>query len=222
MKQRVIVVIATIALLLLAAPAEATMQSYTNQSEWAAATSGVFTIDFNDVSVGANGFSDYSLTGLQIHEVDFTANPNSEEGLVVYTQASAHTYRASYSGGFLVGNTWQTKTFTADLPASVNALAMLVLTEAPGGTIVFNFTPNDSYTMVTNSDTTPDFIGFVFDQPVESVTFDSANRNFVGIDDFAYGTVTETPEAGSIWLAGFGLLALLAARRLRHLRLSRR
>ncbi|MFB3776731.1 MAG: hypothetical protein ACE141_03945 [Bryobacteraceae bacterium] len=222
MKPTLLMLIAMIALMLLAAPAGATMQYFTNQSEWIAATSGVFTIDFDDVSVtGQYGYDDYSVTGLQIHGVDFSATPNSEGGLVLYSQSSAYPYRSSFSGNFLVGNTYGTKTFTANLPANVTALALLVLTENPGGTVAFNFTPTDSYTMVTTSDTTPDFIGFIFDQPVQSVTLDSGNRNFVGLDNFAYAIGdAATPEANSIWLGGAGILALWAARRMRRLRLQ--
>jgi hypothetical protein len=181
----------------------------------------VFTIDFTDVSVDTPpGYTDYSLTGLHLHDVDFSANPNTEGGLVVYSQNSAYTYRASFSGNLLVGNTWQTKNFTANLPANVSALSMLVLTETYGGRVTFTFSTGagDTRTVITTADTTPDFIGFVSDQPIQWVTLDSTDRNFVALDDFSYGEAA-TPEANTILLGGLGLAALWISRRMGRVQL---
>jgi hypothetical protein len=214
MRLTIAVSIALIVLTLLAVPAGATMEYYTSQSAWAAATSGVFVIDFNDVVVPSSpGYVDYSITGLQLHDVTFTANPATDEFYVVDSAFGPDSYRNSFApGNYLRGSTWQTRYFQAALPDNVNALAMLVLTDNRGGKVTFSFSTGDSKEVQTLNSATPYFVGFTFDQSVQWVKVDS-DQNFTALDNFAYG---ETPETGTILLGGIGLAALWAARRLRR------
>jgi hypothetical protein len=216
MKPSILISIAMIALSLLAAPAGATMQYFTSQSAWASATSGVFTIDFEDVAVPTPpGYADYSLTGLQLHDVTFTADVPVDYLWVIKSGTAEDYYKNAWgAGNFLRGSTWGTRYIQAALPSGVNALSMFVLTNVYGGSVTFSFSTGDSHVMSTTADTSPDFIGFVFDQPVGWARLDT-NQNFTALDNFAYA---QTPEANTIWLLGVGLAALLIARRLRRLR----
>ncbi|HSW50851.1 MAG TPA: hypothetical protein VLH09_11785 [Bryobacteraceae bacterium] len=218
MKPTVLMPIAMIALMLLAAPAGATMQYFTNQSEWIAATSGVFTIDFSGVVVpDVPGYVDYSIGGLQLHNVDFRANPEALEGVQVCSLGCEQ--RNSFSGNYLRGNTFGSKFFQATLPADVYALSMLVLTDPRGSTVTFSFSSSETKVMTTYTDTVPDFFGVISDQAIQWVRMESDGTNTVLLDNFAYGEAA-VPEANSIWLAGAGILTLWAARRLRRLRLQ--
>ena len=212
MKKLVFSLIAMIAFALLAVPAGATMQYYTSQSAWAAATSGVYTIDFNDIAVSGN-YNDYSITGLHLHNVDFTADVPVDYLWVIRGGTTDDVYNSWGAGNnFLRGSTWGTRYIQAALPEGVFALSMQLLTNVYGGTVTFNFSTGDTYVMSTTNDTSPDFIGFVFDQPVEWVRLDS-NQSFAALDNFAYA---ETPEANTVLLGGIGLVALWVARLLRR------
>jgi hypothetical protein len=217
MKPVTVLLIVMIIPLLLATPAEAALQYFTNESEWATATSGVFTIDFEDVSVdNPPGFNDYSIGGLQLHGVDFQANPESAEGLEV---CSVCEQGDSFAGNYLRGNTWGTKFIQATLPTDAYALSLLVLTDPRGSTVTFTFSTG-SYVMTTYSDAVPDFIGFISDVPLQWVRIGSDATNTVLVDNFAYGALAEadTPEPGTLLLGGLGFAALAAARLLRRAR----
>jgi hypothetical protein len=212
MKPSIVIPIAMIALTLLAAPAGASIEYFTSQSAWAAATAGVFTIDFEDVAVSdPPGYNDYSVGGLQLHDVGFAANPEESGGLRVCSLGCEQ--RSSFTGNYLRGNTWSTKFFQAALPADAYALSMLVLTDPRGSTVTFSFSTGDSYVMSTYTDTVPDFIGVLSDEPIQWVRMGSDGTNTVLLDNFAYGEAA-TPEANTILLGGLGLAALLVSRRL--------
>lgn len=217
MKPTNIVLIVMIALTLLAAPAGATMSYYSNQTSWEAATSNVFTIDFNDVAVPPSGFIDYSTTGVQLHDVTFTANPATEGGLQVGNLASGCYANAFGTGNyFLCGNTYDAKYFEAALPANVTAVAMNLLPSPYGNPVTLSFSSGDTQVIPALPNTTPVFAGFVFGQPISSVRFESTSF-FIGVDNFSYSQIEETPEASTLLLAGAGLISLLLARRLRRL-----
>jgi hypothetical protein len=220
MKPANAVLIVLIVLTLLAAPAGATMTYYSNQASWEAATSDVFTIDFNDVVVPDNpGFVDYSTTGLQLHDVTFTANPATESGLWVIMSGSGtdSVYPNAFgAGNYVRGNTWDTKYFQAALPASVNAVALRLMTVSFGSPVTLSFSTGDTQVVTTPSSATPIFAGFTFDESVAWVKIE-ATSTYAALDDFSYSELIETPEASTLLLAGAGLLSLLLARRLRPL-----
>ena len=89
MRPTIVFPIAMIALSLLAIPAGATITYYTDQSAWAAATSGVFTEDFEGISVDYTGYVDYTSTGLHLLDVDFTDNGTL---WVIHTPSAASYY----------------------------------------------------------------------------------------------------------------------------------
>jgi len=217
MKPATVALIAMIALTLLAAPAGATMTYYNSQSSWEAATSNVFTIDFNDVVVPTSpGYIDYSTTGLQLHDVTFTANPATADGIQV-GNASPWCYANAFGAGnyFLCGNTYLAKYFEAALPANVMAVAMNLLPVTYANPVTLSFSSGDTQVVPALPNATPVFAGFVFDEPVSWVKFE-ADSNFTGMDNFAYSQITETPEVSTLLLAGAGLISLLFARRLRR------
>ncbi len=215
MKPRIVLLIVTIILTLLAAPAGATMTYFTSQAAWAAATSDVFTITFNDIQVPSNpGWVDYSTTGLQLHGVTFSANPATFGGIQVGVWPDVCVVNAFGAGNnFLCGNTFGTKIFEAALPQLVVAVAMRLLPNPHSSSVQLIFSSGDSQTIPALPSATPVFAGFVFSQPVSWVRFDSAGANAIAVDDFSYGQV---PEASTVLLAGVGLISLLAARRLRR------
>lgn len=215
MKPTNVVLIVMITLMLLAAPAGATMTYYSDQTSWEAATSNVFTIDFSDVVVpDVPGYVDYSTTGLQLHDVTFTASPAAEEGLQVIKSAGVCPANAFGAGNyFLCGNTWEAKYFEAALPANVIAVAMNLLPVTYAFPVTLSFSSGDTQVIPALTSATPVFAGFTFDQPVSWVKFE-ATSNRTSLDNFAYSQITETPEVSTLLLAGLGMISLLFARRL--------
>jgi hypothetical protein len=225
MKLPVLALIAMIALLLLAVPAGATISYYASQSEWAAATSGVFTINFDDViNPNPPGFVDYSFSGLKLHDVTFTDTAHDEGQLIVATGYGADSFGFSFAGNYLRGNTWGDKSIIVTLPGNVYALSMVVLTGGIGGpiqagTVTFSFPAAESFPISIGADATPDFIGFISDQPIGSLTIGST-ENATALDNFSFGqtTVDPAPEANTLLLGGIGMALLLVVRRLRRFR----
>ncbi len=209
--------IALITSMLLAVPAGATMNYFNNQTDWLAATSNVFTIDFNDVSVNnPPGYVDYSATGVQLLDVTFTANPASDGGIQVGDMASGCISQGFGAGNyFLCGNTWGSKYFEAGLPAAVTAVAMNLQPAPYANSITLTFSSGDSQVIPALGSQTPVFAGFVFTQPITSLTFESGGANFIGVDNFQYNQLEETPEAGTALLGGLGIVSLVMARRMR-------
>ena len=214
MKPHNAVLIVLIVLTLLAAPAGATMTYYSNQTLWEAATSGVFTINFNDVDVpNPPGFVDYSITGLQLHDVTFTANPAAAGGIEVGNISGGCGANAFGADNyFLCGNTWDVKYFQAALPSNVIAVAMNLLPVSYGNPVTMSFSSGNTQVIPALTSATPVFAGFIFDQPVSWVKIE-ATSNYTALDNFSYA---QTPEASTLLLAGAGLLSLLLARRLRR------
>ncbi|MCC7173896.1 MAG: hypothetical protein IT159_01770 [Bryobacterales bacterium] len=209
--------IAMIWLTLLAVPAGATITYYNTQTAWEAATSNIFTIDFNDVVIPQNSsYVDYSTTGLQLHDVIFTENLASDYLWVIKSGTWEDTYPYAFgSGNYLRGSTWGTRYFQAALPSGVTALAMQLMTVAYGDTVTLSFSTGDSQEISTPAVAVPVFAGFVFSEPVEWVKIESTG-NYAALDNFAYNQgLGEIPEASTAWLGGVGLLSLLLARRLR-------
>ena len=215
MRLRIDLPIAMIALLLLAAPAGATMTYYTSQAAWAAATSDVFTVHFNDVVVPASpGYVDYSVTGVQLHDVSFTAIPATADGIQV-GNLPTWCYANAFGAGnyFLCGNTYGAKYFEAALPPEVVGVGMRLLPVPFSNSVSFAFSSGDTQVVPALASASPVFVGFIFDQPISWVRFESANANSIAVDDFSYAS---TPEASTLLLAGAGLFSLLVAKRLRR------
>jgi len=205
--------IATIALTLLAVPAGATLTYYSRQSAWLAATSNVFTINFDDPAVTT--YADYTTTGLQIGGVTFTG----QDLLRVYDAdwaGSGHGVPAAWTGDYLMGSGWG-KYVQVTLPANVYAVAAEVFSIPFGYQMSFSFSTNESYGPVATLSNDKKFVGFVSDQPLQWVRL-SAATGYTAMDNFSYSQMEmeATPESSSLLLAGLGLASLLVARRLRR------
>ena len=203
--------IATIVLTLLAVPAGATLTYYSSQAAWLAATSNVFSINFDDPAVTT--FADYTATGLKISDVTFTG----QDQLRVYDAdwaGSGHSVPAAWTGDYLMGSGWG-KYVQASLPTGVYAVAVEIFTIPFGYQMNFSFSTGESYGPVSTLPNDKKFVGFVSDQPLEWVRL-SAVTGYTALDNFSYSQMEATPESSSLLLAGLGLASLLVARRLRR------
>jgi len=211
------ILIATIVLTLLAAPAGAEITVKNNQADWLALTSGVLTIDFEDLAPNyAPYLIDYSnAEGVTLSGVNFigvTGDPGYY--LKVFDPALGGNWN---SGDFLAGG-WGPGYIQATLPGDGSmAIAMDLMTNAAGRNVtvtLFNGgTELYSGLIPTSALPTRTFVGFLSsDMPITSARF-SAAGTFAEIDNFS---ISETPEPDSILFGLTGLAGLWLARRLRR------
>ncbi len=206
--------IVMIALTLLAVPAGATIQTYSNRTLWEAATSGVFTIDFNGYAAASLPYcSDYTTGGLKINDVSFTGTGSA--GLWAYNPAGG---MGSWGSGDFLWGGYFPGYILATLPGTGStAVGFDVMSYTAGKSVLVTLSSGDSYTVPTYSSPTRAFSGFVSSTPIEWVRF-STSSGYTELDNFSSSSlpVEETPEAQTIFLAGTGLLTLWFARRMRR------
>ncbi|RPI17644.1 MAG: hypothetical protein EHM65_02900 [Acidobacteriales bacterium] len=211
------ILIATIVLTLLAAPAGAEITVKNNQADWLALTSGVLTIDFEDLAPNyAPFYIDYSSAeGVTLGGVNFMGvTGDASNYLRVVDPALGGNWN---SGDFLMGG-WEPGYIQATLPGEGSmAIAMDLMTNAAGRNVTVTLyngnTELYSGAIATSALPTRTFVGFLSsDMPITSARF-SAAGTFAEIDNFS---ISETPEPDSILFGLTGLAGLWLARRLRR------
>ena len=205
--------IAMIALTLLAVPAGASMQYYTSQTEWIAATSDVFTIDFNGYGQGyAPYYVDYSTGGgITLGGVNFVGFTGITDEYRLEVDNPGRDSGDWGSGDYLRGG-WAPSYVLVTLPGSGSTAVGFNLMSYPNAKVVLvTFSTGDSRSVSTFTRPTQAFLGAISDTPITSVSF-STSGGYTLLDNFQY---EETPEADTVLLGGLGLAALVFARRLR-------
>lgn len=209
-----ILLIATIALTLLAAPAGATPVLYPTQSAWAAALSNVVTSAFT-AEADAAIYKSYSTAGgLTVAGVNFIGYTGSlgEYNLKVYNPAYDSQY--DRGSGPSLGGGYSPGYILATLPAGgVAALAFNFATVTRNQSVTILLSSGDSYTITSPADSTMKFFGITSPTPITSVQISAAN-SLTMVDNFAYGE--ETSEPAAILLGATGLAGIWLARRLRR------
>jgi hypothetical protein len=204
----------------MAVPAGASALLFTDRATWEAATTGIFTLDFEGtarpgapVNYSAAG---YTAGGVQI--IGLTP-PDS---YYLYDSAdhdwgSGDLLLGPYSGwggGYIQAN------FTAGGVTSVGSDIMTHTPEA--ASFVISLSTGETFTVATSSKPSRAFVGFTSDVPITSIQF-TPSSGWPMIDNFSYGLSSgppdpppgETPEADTIIFGGTGLLGLWLARRMR-------
>src|SRR5579859_5494628 len=189
--------------------ASASVVVYTDSNLWSAASSNVNTITFEGAAP-SNG-------ELTISGVDFQGFDNTAE-----TQHDLQVFGGNYwgSGSVLEGPPGNSagQHLTVRLPAGVFAVGSDVMEFEPNGPTSFA----ETVTAQLSTDATiystqtiagfssRDFIGFVSDTQISSITFFPSNDigAHLALDNFSTGgqAASPTPEAATMILCGGGLL----------------
>ena len=199
--------------------ASATVVQYGDRSSWLVATSSVNTITFEGAAP-SNG--EVTISG-----VDFQGFDNTAE-----TQHDLQAFTGNYwaSGTVLEGppGNSQGQHLIVRLPAGVFAVGSDVLEFEPNGPTSFAETVTAQLSTgatIYNTQTiagfsSRDFIGFVSDTQISSITFFPSNDlgAHLALDNFSTGGqgASPTPEAATMILCGGGLLFVGLIRRNRN------
>ena len=216
-----LILIVLIVCAFLAAPAGATSVLYTDRITWEAATSGIFTIDFEGLATAAipgnySTAGGYTMGGLQF----IGLTPPGSYYLYAQDPAGSQNYTWG-SGDVLMGPNaaWGGGYIQVNMPSGgVTSFGTNIMTHTPfAAQIVGTLSTGDTRTVNTFSNPNPAFVGFTSDAPITFVRLAPVNGAPM-IDNFSYGAAAqETPEADSLILGGVGLLGILLGRRVRRL-----
>lgn len=219
-----VTLIAVIALTLLAAPAGATITTYTNSIAWSGATTNIFTIDFSGYASAVSPYTtNYSTAGgLTIHGVSivgFTATAG-EYNLTAWNPAGG---MGNWNSGDYLAGGWSPSYLLVTLPDSGSTAVGFDLMSYPAAkSVLVTLATGELYTIPTYAKPTLAFFGFVSDTPITSVSL-STTGGYTGIDNLAYSASDpppppdgETPEAQTFFLGASGIAVLWLARRMRR------
>jgi hypothetical protein len=228
-KVRVLILLALAALVLNVMPAYSTsLTTYTNLASWQAASSGVQTITFGDLTPGAPITFYNTAAGVTEDNVQFigynsTGSPYLEAIDTTYSAWSAYD---NYGTGIALAQIMDRPSNASPVPyihvvfsSPVTAFGANLFTNSGNA---LNFTVSvlgQPFTVATNNLPTPAFWGVTSDTPISSVDFTLQGTVYNGgsqafIDNFAFGSAQaqappdETPEAATFLLIGSGLLGL--------------
>jgi hypothetical protein len=215
------VLIVMITSALMTVPASATALLYTDRVAWEAATSGLFTIDFEGLATPGVPSNHSTAGGLTIGGVQFIGlTPPSSYYL--YGQDPATSPNFSWnSGDVLIGPNaaWGGGYIEVNLPAGgVTSVGTDLMTHTPfAQPVVVSLSTGESFTVGTYGNPTRAFVGFTSDVPLTSIRFTPENGYSI-IDNFSDGSApgAEVSEANPLVLGATGLLSLWIARRLRR------
>jgi PEP-CTERM motif len=195
--------------LVLSGIASAGTTTYTSQSAFSAATSGLTTLTFDGIAP-AGGFNSYGVGPLVLSGVTITGNGS----MFVIDQSY---YGSAYSGGGYLNSDYAANgvdEVVFALPAPVTAVGFNyggllggpvtfdVTLDAMGP---FSFTTSQSITGTSSLD----FLGITSTTAFSTVVVDMPDFvNYNAIDNFQFGSSTPTPEPASLVLFGAGVLAI--------------
>jgi hypothetical protein len=204
------VLIVPIALMLLAAPAGATLiQTYPDRTAWTAAAGGVMTADFNSLAPG-----DYSA-GVTQETVGFT-NFNGAGAPVALTVLAPGGAPGNWNSGNYVRGGYSPGYILATLPGiGATAIGFDLATQNSGQVVQVTFSTGEVVNVGTFTAPTLAFYGVVSDTPITSVRFAALTNSYTLLDNFSYSLAAETPESGTVLLGGIGLAVLVLCRRWR-------
>jgi hypothetical protein len=218
-----VTVIAVIALTLLAAPAGATITTYTNSIAWSGATTNIFTIDFNGYASAVSPyFTDYSTSeGLTINGVKIVGY-TATTGVYNMSAVNPNAYLSDWGSGDYMRGGWSPGYLLVTLPGSGSTAVSFNLMSYPGGkSVLVTLASGEFYTIPTFAKPALAFFGFVSDTPITSVRLSTTNGS-TGLDNLAYSTSDtppppgEAPETQTLFLGGSGIAVLWLARRMRR------
>lgn len=205
-------------------PAGATIATYTDQTAWLAAASGVSNIDFNSLT-GPNSTAYYrDSNGLTVNSVLFVGYDNASNGFdleVVNPDLSGHPFQSDWgTGSFLEGPAYfnSSSRIQVTLPAGIYSVGSDVMTLAGGTTPIaasFNVVLSTGSTVYSGTTignfSSLAFIGFTSDVPISSIAFYPSTANNIIVDNFEFGgqASSPTPEAATLLLSGTGLLFMV-------------
>jgi len=189
---------------------------YTSEAAYAAATSGLTTVDFNGIAA-PGGFVGYGGGPLSLSGVTFSTPSGS-----MFVIDPAY-YGSSYAGGGFLNSDYSStgvNTVNATLPSAATAVG-LNFGGLFSGPVTFAFTLSDgsAFSYSTPHSITGDsslgFFGVTSPVPITSIAIsmpDSPSYN--AIDNFSFGTAV--PDGGSalaLMGVGVGLVGFAARRR---------
>jgi hypothetical protein len=219
-----VTVIAVIALTLLAAPAGATITTYTNSIAWSGATTNIFTIDFSGSASAVSPYvTDYNTAdGLTINGVKIVGY-TGETGVYSMSAWNPNGARGNWGSGDYLSGGYSPGYLLVTLPDSGSTAVSFNLMSYPAAkSVLVTLEGGGSFTVPTFARPTLAFWGFVSDTPITSVRL-STTGGYTGIDNLAYSNSDpppppegETPEAQTFFLGGSGIAVLWLARRLRR------
>lgn len=198
--------------------------TYTTQSSFASATTGVMTENFDSAALGP-------VTGA-IGGLTFTANIAGGGNLVVADTFDT-TSGANYLGTDFLGNSFASQdNVTVSLPSSATAIGMYILVGGalnPGDSFTLSVTGGSALSSMTEENVLGDgtyvyFLGLTSSSAFTSATLAVTNPAgpsdgpYWNVDDITYGTAkTNTPppvpEPSTLLLLGAGLATVVSRRK---------
>lgn len=212
------------ALIAMTPPARATLITYTTPAAFAAAASGLTTIDFEGIAT-ANSFTSYNTAaGLTVSGVQFIGQQSATAySLQVVNPGATTTYYDWGSGAGLKGPSYNIAGFTPyidiDLPASISALGVDLMTGSPNGLTYQVSVAGSNFTIATATRPTRTFFGVTSSAPFSTVRLTltgtvQSDSSYALIDNVKFGAAgSQTAEASSLVLIGSGLAMLGSVRR---------
>jgi|GEM_PF-1509494 len=206
MKKQLILLAAVITLAFAASDALA-ITTYSSQSAWAAAVSGITTIDFNSRSGNTyatltEGAVTFDVPGFSTNYSDplWVSTPGVYSGIdrALVGNYSGTTIRATFSP-----TTTAVGTDVNNLNQSDNVSVTLV----KDGTSYIYSVP------VTGIFSSTSFFGVTTDNGYISEIDFTPGVSWIGIDNFSYGSASSVPLPGALLLLGSGLAGLGAMKR---------
>ncbi|NBS15289.1 MAG: PEP-CTERM sorting domain-containing protein [Verrucomicrobia bacterium] len=189
----------------------AAITMYTDRNAWRSAAGGsqVFSVNFNSYG------TDVAATG-PLDTGPFTLTPNGSWYMPLIDSAQSGFGNTSVDG--TAGVTMQALIGASLLVSFDNAVGSFGfdLADSFGGGRMARITTStgDFHDFVAHTGTVG-FIGLVSTGPITSVTFSSISNVRPLIDNFEANSASAVPEPSAVSLLGFGIVGLLALRRMR-------